>query len=98
MATRQSKGKATVNTTAGGIVIAAANANRNGIILFNEGTVDVWVAFGETPVYQEGTKVPAGGSVVYHYAGNPNGYNALTLLECKGITNSGSALVAYQEL
>ena len=33
MAARQSKGNETVDTTAGGTVIAAANVNRNGIML-----------------------------------------------------------------
>ncbi len=98
MASRQSKGKVTVDTTAGGTTIIAANTLRNGLILFNEGAVDVWVAFGETPVLSEGTKVPAGGSMIYHYAGRPDGYGDIQILECKGITASSSAVVAYQEI
>lgn len=98
MANRQSKGKVTVDTTAGGTQIAAANEKRNGIILFNEGSVDVWIGFGETPVYQEGTKVPAGGSAIFHYGGSPEGYGDLQILEIKGIVASGSAVVTYQEL
>jgi hypothetical protein len=95
---RQLKGSVTIDTTSGGVEIVAADANRNGIMLFNEGAVDVWLGFGENALAGEGAKVPAGGSLITHYGGRPDGYGDLTILQIKGITASGTADIAYQEL
>lgn len=95
---RQSKGNATVDTTAGGTDIVSANEKRNGIQFFNEGSVDVWLGFGEDPVVEEGIKIPANGAYTMHYGGEPAGYNKLGILAIKGIVSSGSAKVTYQEL
>jgi type II secretory pathway component PulC len=90
------KGNVSVTTASGTII--AANPKRNGVILVNEGTDDVWLGFGEAAEVQKGAKVPAGGSIVLNYEGEPSGAYDLFRTSIKGIVSTTASLVAYQEI
>jgi len=91
-----SKGKTDVTSTSTEIV--AANSLRNGVILKNNGSIDVYLGLGVDAVDQEGICVPAGGSATLHYGGEPSGAYNEFVKAINGIAASGTNSVAYQEI
>ena len=91
-----SKSKTDVSTTS--VEIVGANPLRNGVILKNNGSIDVYLGFGVDAVDQEGICLPAGGSATLHYGGEPSGAYNLFIEAVNGIAASGTNSVAYQEI
>ena len=90
------KDNADIGTSSAEIV--GANTLRNGVLLFNEGSEDVWLGFGEDAEANKGAKVPAGGSITLLYNGEPSGAYNQFIKAINGIAASGTNTVAYQEV
>lgn len=84
-------GPITVDTTAGGVQIAAARQGRRYIYVRNIGGVDAWVAFGQTPAVNKGIQVRAGEPL------DGDALRGVSEQELKGITAAGSTTFSVVE-
>lgn len=83
-------GPITIDTTAGGLVLAAAAVGRRFMYLRNLGAVDAWIAFGATPAVNKGILVKAGEEKSW------DALDGITEQECRGITAAGSTTFSVQ--
>ncbi len=83
-------GPITIDTTAGGLVLAAALAGRRFIYARNLGSVEAWLAFGATPVVNKGILCKPGEEKFF------DALDGISEQELRGITAAGSTTFSVQ--